>query len=63
MLTLKSTLIGFACIAVGCFILLYVIKHPLRKDCDFTQANVKGYMGGIGFIILGIGTLIGWFKW
>lgn len=63
MLTFKSTLIGFACFAVGCFILWYVIKHPLRKDYDFTQANVKGYMGGIGFIILGIGTLIGWFKW
>ena len=63
MLTFKSTLIGFACIAVGFFILWHRYKNPLRKDYDFTQANVKGYMGGIGFIILGIGTLIGWFKW
>jgi hypothetical protein len=57
---LKSLLIGFASIALGCLILWHRYKNPVRKDYDFTQLNVKGYIAGIGFIILGILTLIGW---
>ena len=63
MLTLKSTLIGFACITIGCYSIWHTHKFPARKDYDFTQANVKGYIAGIAGIVLGIGTLIGWFKW
>jgi hypothetical protein len=41
MLTLKSTLIGFACIAVGYFILWHRYENLVRKDYDITQVNAK----------------------
>jgi hypothetical protein len=60
---IKTKIIGIVFLFIGCIVLWLAYKYPLRKEYDFTQANVKGYMGGIGFIILGILTLTGWFKW
>lgn len=60
---MKTILIGSTFISLGCVILWVAYKHPVRKQFDFTEANVKGYIAGIGFIIVGILTFVGWFKW
>ncbi len=61
MIALKSVLIGFVCIAVGCFFIWNTYKHPVKTDN--TEANMKGYIGGVILIVVGIMTLIGWGHW
>ena len=38
-------------------------KHPVRKENDYTLVNAKGYIAGIGLIIIGILTLVGYGHW
>jgi hypothetical protein len=61
MATTINVLIGLAFLAVGCFITWLTYKYPTKND--YTATNVKGYIGGITFILLGIITLLGLIEW
>jgi hypothetical protein len=56
--------------AIGCFIVgafSFWLSYSDRKrikpgiTLEYVQ-QIKGYLGAIGFIILGILQLVGWFK-
>jgi hypothetical protein len=60
---LKEQLIGLACIAIGGFVLWWTIKYPNKEKHDPITGNLKGYIGSIGFIVVGVLLLIGYLKW
>ncbi|MEO6902464.1 MAG: hypothetical protein ABI315_04835 [Bacteroidia bacterium] len=57
---MNRTLIGIVCIVAGVFFLWFTYKYSLPKDSDIGGSNVKGYIAGFGFLILGILTLLGY---
>ncbi|MBA3706899.1 MAG: hypothetical protein H0W84_13670 [Bacteroidetes bacterium] len=52
----EKNLIGIGCISLGALVLWYSYKYGM----DVMGSNVKGYIGGFGFIIIGILTLLGY---
>ena len=57
----KETVIGLVCLILGTCFLWWTIKHPIKDD--YLTGNVKGIIGGVGAIIIGILLLIGYLKW
>lgn len=51
-------ILGIISIALGTIILWYTIKHPIIEDMDYGKGQLKGYVSGIGFIVVGVFTII-----
>ena len=60
---MKFILLSIGSIALGCYSIWSTFKHSARKEYDFTLVNAKGYIGGVGLIIIGLLTLLGYLKW
>jgi len=54
----ENRLLGLLFIIIGIVQFYWVIKYPADKN-DASLADVKGILGGIGFIGLGIAMMIG----
>ena len=50
-------LIGIVCILIGVFLLRDVVKNPIPEEQDFNKINLQSYIGGFGFIALGVTLL------
>lgn len=48
---------GFTLVALGFFAIFYTKKYPSKKDFWF-QADTKGVVAGIGFILLGLTIIL-----
>jgi hypothetical protein len=48
---MKDVFLGFLFIILGIFLLIFTYKNPAVQ---IKSADLKGYLGGIGFVILGI---------
>ncbi len=48
---------GCLFICIGCIAIWFAKRHPEWKDYTF-RPDISGWMGGIGLIIAGIGTII-----
>lgn len=57
----KDNWIGLGMLIFGVCFLWWSIKHPIKDD--YSTANLKGIIAGIGFIIIGIILLFGIVKW
>lgn len=57
---MKNTIIGVLCMIIGIIILFFVFKYPTKGSLSYI--DYEGYLGGLGFIALGIGFLIGQFQ-
>jgi hypothetical protein len=53
---MKDIFLGFLFIIIGIFLLVFTYKNPAVQ---IKSADLKGYLGGIGFIILGVLTVLG----
>ena len=60
LIEMKNIIVGIICVLIGIIILFRTIKFPTKGD--FAYDDYKGYLGGAGFIALGIGFLIGHFN-
>jgi hypothetical protein len=58
----KDIIIGIVCIILGSLFLYKVIRYPNKAKYDPFVSNLQGFFAGILFIIIGILTLIGYFK-
>ncbi len=45
---------GIVSIIVGILLLIYNIRNLIPQENDITKDNLQGYIGSLGFIILGI---------
>lgn len=54
---MEEKICGIILIAFGVFFLRYTIKKPNKM---FFSSDVKGYVGSVGAIVLGIMLLFGW---
>ncbi len=62
MIVLKHILLGIFFIIIGIGILIYTYKHPI-KSIGLRPNNGKGYIAGVGFLILGVLELFDYWKW
>ena len=53
---LINLIVGSVCILIGVWIFIFTYRNP---DSQLKSLDLKGYIAGIGFIILGIMCLIG----
>jgi hypothetical protein len=51
-------LLGIIFVVLGSFILWDTIKNPIVEDLDYGKGQFKGYLSGIGFVVLGLYLII-----
>jgi len=51
-------ILGIISFALGTIILWDTIKNPIIEDMDYGKGQLKGYVSGIGFIVLGVFAII-----
>lgn len=60
LIEMKNFIGGIICLLIGITILYFTLKKPIKGNLSYSNAN--GLLGGIIFIALGIGLLIGHFH-
>jgi len=58
---MRNIITGIIFILIGFIVLIFTIKFPTKGDQSYI--DYKGYLGGCGFILAGIGFLIGHLHW
>jgi len=58
-----NILIGLVFLAGGILFLWWSIKNPSTDELDSLTSDIKGYIGGIGAIFIGILLLLGKVHW
>ena len=55
-------ILGIVFMILGAFILWDTIKNPIVEDMDYGKGQFKGYLSGIGFLVLGLFLIIDYFA-
>jgi hypothetical protein len=55
-------ILGIVFMILGAFILWDTIKNPIVEDMDYGKGQSKGYLSGIGFLVLGLFLIIDYFA-
>jgi hypothetical protein len=61
---METIIIGVLCVLFGIYTIIDTYTDPPCNPEDrFLLIKPKGYIGGIGLIILGLGFIFGWISW
>lgn len=53
---------GFVFLLIGVIAIIYLIKKPILKENDTNKHMLQGYLGALGFIVLGLVLIINEIK-